>query len=124
MYHFKQQIEVLETKVKNFAEQLDRQYEMNKSADSRAKRVETDFYGLQEQIHKLEEELAAGEALRDGLRLDKDKVGWPGDIFYKLLNLKNSWNFTYEHISPIVWIRYYVWNFKGYFEIPHKISCP
>ena len=26
--------------------------------------------------------------------------------------------------SVSVWVRHFVWNFKGYLEIPHKISCP
>ena len=33
-------------------------------------------------------------------------------------------SFLDQYIWFNVWVRYFVWNFKGTFEIPHKISYP
>ena len=71
---FFQHVELLEGKVRDLSEQLDRQYEISKSADRRAKRMEGDYLSLEGRLRKVEDEAQSGEVLRDGLRLDKERV--------------------------------------------------
>ena len=55
-------------------EQLDKQFELQKSADRRAKRVEGDYLELESNLRRQESELASQGALRDGMRSDKENV--------------------------------------------------
>ena len=69
-------MELLEGKVHGLTEQLDRQYEISKSADRRAKRMEGDYLSLESRLQRVEDEANSGEVLRDGLRHDKERVSF------------------------------------------------
>ena len=69
-----QHVELLEGKVCGLTEQLDRQYEISKSADRRAKRMEGDYLSLEGRLQKVEDEANSGDVLREELRHDKERV--------------------------------------------------
>lgn len=58
-------------------DQLESQYELHKSSASRARKAESELHELQERLRSAEGELAAGDVLRDGFRVDKEKVDNP-----------------------------------------------
>ncbi|ELU12895.1 hypothetical protein CAPTEDRAFT_173947 [Capitella teleta] len=66
-------IDLLEGKVRELSSQLESQCDLHRSADSKSRRIEKDFLDLEERLRRAESELAAGEALRDGLRIDKER---------------------------------------------------
>ncbi|KAL4237945.1 hypothetical protein ACF0H5_002655 [Mactra antiquata] len=65
--------EVLEERVKELTGQLETQYELHKTAASRARKAETDASDLHARLQSAEGELAAGDVLRDGFRSDKER---------------------------------------------------
>ena len=67
-------MELLEGKLRDLTEQLDRQYEISKSADRRAKRMEGDYLSLEGRLRRVEDDAHSGEVLRDELRHDKERV--------------------------------------------------
>ena len=67
-------MELLEGKVHGLTEQLDRQYQISKSADRRAKRMEGDYLSLEGRLRKVEDEANSGDVLREELRHDKERV--------------------------------------------------
>ena len=71
---FLQHVELLEGKVRGLTEQLDRQYEISKSADRRAKRMEGDYLSLEGRLQKVEDEANSGDVLREELKHDKERV--------------------------------------------------
>ena len=56
--------------------QLERQCELHRDSEHKTRRMEADFLGLEERLRRAESELAAGGALRDGFRVDKDRVSF------------------------------------------------
>jgi len=66
---------MLEDKVNDLTKQLDIELNNSRNVELKAKRLEADVLELQQQLRKYENELAAGDMLRDGLRIDKDRVG-------------------------------------------------
>lgn len=50
---------------------------MQKSADRRAKRVESDYFEIESKLRQMESELASERIMRDGFRADKEKVNPP-----------------------------------------------
>ena len=69
-----QVIHTQEGKIGNLTSQLEKHYEMQRSVDSRAARVEGDFVQMKNRMRQWEDELGAADALRDGMRNDKEKV--------------------------------------------------
>ncbi len=80
--------------------QLGSQYDLQRSADIKSKRLEVDVIDLQERNHKLQSELSANDTLRDGLRVDKERVSdlavgyymylhWPH--FHKISSPESAW---------------------------------
>ena len=65
---------MLEAKVNDLTKQLDTELNNSRNSELRTKRLEADVLELQQQLRKYENELAAADMLRDGLRLDKDRV--------------------------------------------------
>ncbi len=58
----------------DLTEQLDRNFEISKSADRRAKRMEGDYLALEGRLRRVEDEAQTGEVVRDQLRVDKERV--------------------------------------------------
>ena len=54
--------------------QLEKQYDAHRSGEQRRKQTEGDVYALQDRLKRAEDELAAADMLRDGLRADKERV--------------------------------------------------
>lgn len=73
-------IELLQGKLRELAEQLHQSREEAHSSDLVNKLREPGNHEFEHRLRKAEDELAAGEVLRDELRADKEKVHW------KLLN--------------------------------------
>ncbi len=69
-----QQVEIFESKMESVNAQLHRQYDVQRSAESRSKRVESDYFEIKERLRRMDDEIAATDALREGLRMDKEKV--------------------------------------------------
>ncbi|XP_046545107.1 coiled-coil domain-containing protein 170-like [Haliotis rubra] len=67
------QLGSLESRVKDLTEQLDNQYQMNRSSNQRFKQNETSLYDLEQRLRCTEGELAAGDVLREGLKTEKEK---------------------------------------------------
>nr|KAG5702124.1 hypothetical protein BaRGS_010390 [Batillaria attramentaria] len=67
-------VEEYETRIRNLTEQLDNQVELHRELAQRCKRYETDALDLDSKLRSAEGELAAGDVLRDGFKLDKEKV--------------------------------------------------
>lgn len=61
--------------MKELTEQLESQYELHKTAASRARKAETEVAELIERLKSAEGELVAGDVMRDGFRTDKERVG-------------------------------------------------
>ncbi|KAK3093737.1 hypothetical protein FSP39_019476 [Pinctada imbricata] len=66
-------VESMEERVKTLTEQLETQYELHKTASHRARKAESELAELEERLRSAEGELAAGDVLRDGFKLDKEK---------------------------------------------------
>lgn len=66
-------IESLEERVRSLTEQLESQYELHKSSAQRARKAESEMADLQDRLRSAEGELAAGDVLRDGFKIDKEK---------------------------------------------------
>lgn len=69
-----QHIDMLECKVRDLSNQLENQCDLERTAEGKLRRVEKDFLELEERLRRAESEMAAGEALRDGFRIDKERV--------------------------------------------------
>ena len=65
---------MLENKVAQLSEQLAGQMDVARGADRKAKQALVDMCEVEEQLRRRESELAAGDVLRDGLRVDKERV--------------------------------------------------
>ena len=65
---------MLEGKISSVTEELQRQHEGQRQAERRAKRVEADIADMEERLRRTEGEATAGDVLRDGLRVDKERV--------------------------------------------------
>lgn len=63
-----------EEKLKTLSKQFQSQYESHHEAERRARLAEQQAAAALERVRALEQELAAGDVIRDGLRADKDKV--------------------------------------------------
>ena len=63
-----------EEKLKTLSKQFQSQYEAHHEAERRSRLSEQQVAGALERVRALEQELAAGDVVRDGLRADKDKV--------------------------------------------------
>ncbi|OWF37113.1 coiled-coil domain-containing protein 170-like [Mizuhopecten yessoensis] len=70
---FINRMESLQERVKTLTEQLESQYELHKSAASRARKAETDLSEYDSRLRSAEGELTAGDVLRDSLRGDREK---------------------------------------------------
>ncbi len=64
----------MESKLAAVTEQLEKQLDISKSAERRAQRMESDYLHLEGRLRKVEEESTTADVIRDGLRMDKDKV--------------------------------------------------
>jgi len=64
---------VFESRIAELSSQLDAQLELSRSADLKGRRVEEDILSMQDRLRKAEAELAAGDAMRDGMRMDKER---------------------------------------------------
>ena len=65
---------MLEGKIQSLTEQLENEFKLRKSEERRFRNVESEFSELQHRLRSTEGELATGEALREGLRTDKERV--------------------------------------------------
>ncbi|KAJ8308568.1 hypothetical protein KUTeg_013442 [Tegillarca granosa] len=65
--------QTLEERVKTLTEQLESQYELHKTAASRARQVEAGIAEMENRLRSAEGELAAGDVLRDGFKIDKER---------------------------------------------------
>ena len=63
-----------EEKLKMLSKQFQSQYEAHHEAERRSRLSEQQVAAALERVRALEQELAAGDVIRDGLRADKDKV--------------------------------------------------
>lgn len=63
-----------EEKLKTLSKQFQSQYESHHEAERRSRLAEQQAAAALERVRALEQELAAGDVIRDGLRADKDKV--------------------------------------------------
>ena len=68
---------MLESKVASLTQQLDAQYELHRTVDRKAKHSEAQLLDLEDRLRRAEGELCAGDVLRDGMRMDKDRVRAP-----------------------------------------------
>lgn len=66
-------IDMLENKVTQLSEQLAGQMEMVRAAERKSKRAQADLCEVDDHLRQRESELAAGDVLRDGLRVDKER---------------------------------------------------
>lgn len=66
---------MLEGKVASMTDQLGNQVDLQRTAEIRAQKVEGTLYSMEDKLRRAEGELAAGDMLRDGLRMDKERVG-------------------------------------------------
>lgn len=66
-------IESLEERVSKLTEQLESQYGLQKGSAQRTRRAESEICDLHERLRIAEGELAAGDVLRDGFKMDKEK---------------------------------------------------
>lgn len=80
-------IESLEERVRALTEQLESQYELHKSSASRARKAESELDELHERLRSAEGEIAAGDVLRDGFRVDKEKVSYTLFLRTKKMNM-------------------------------------
>ena len=69
-----QHIDLQAGKVRDLNSQLEAQCDLNRSSDNKARRFEKDFCDLEDRLRRAESELAAAEAMRDGFRIDKERV--------------------------------------------------
>ena len=86
--------------MKTLTEQLENQYELHKEAAARSRKAEAELGELVERLRSAEGELAAGDVLRDGFKLDKEKVGKSADVqqsscFFIIIFCTWSCNFPY-----------------------------
>ncbi len=77
----------MENKLAAVTEQLEKQIEITKSAERRAQRMESDYLHLEGRLRKIEEESTTADVIRDGLRMDKDKVRNEIHILYSIVKL-------------------------------------
>ena len=89
-------MDILESKISELTAQLEAQYELQRTADRKSRRSGDDLLQLQERLRNAESELAAGDAFRDGLRVDKERVS--------LLSFcdSSSIKLTLEHLYFII----------------------
>jgi len=73
-FTFFQQIDLLEAKVGELSNQLERQCELHQDSIRRARKAETSAYQQESRLQDLENELASGDVIRETLRNDKTKV--------------------------------------------------
>lgn len=66
-------IDGLERKLTDLANQLEAQCSYAKDGEHKSRRLEGELINLEERLKRAESELAAGEVLKDGLRVDKDR---------------------------------------------------
>ncbi|CAH1792727.1 unnamed protein product [Owenia fusiformis] len=66
-------IDMLEQKVRNLTEQLERQIEMQRSAERKIRQAQNDAADMEDRLHHAENDIAATDALKDGLRTDKHR---------------------------------------------------
>ncbi|CAH1792730.1 unnamed protein product [Owenia fusiformis] len=66
-------IDMLEQKVRNLTEQLERQIEMQRSAERKIRQAHNDAADMEDRLHHAENDIAATDALKDGLRTDKHR---------------------------------------------------
>ncbi|CAH1792734.1 unnamed protein product [Owenia fusiformis] len=66
-------IDMLEQKVRNLTEQLERQIEMQRSAERKIRHAQNDAADMEDRLHHAENDIAATDALKDGLRTDKHR---------------------------------------------------
>ncbi|XP_064602879.1 coiled-coil domain-containing protein 170-like isoform X2 [Liolophura sinensis] len=66
-------INVLEEKLRKCSEQLEKQYDMNKTVVRRTKQTEANLVELEERLRSAEGDLAAGDMLRDNFKTDKER---------------------------------------------------
>lgn len=67
---------VLEEKVRSLDDQLKVMYDQKNMAEKRARRCELDVKDLEDRLRNADRELANSGVYRDGLRGDKEKVGF------------------------------------------------
>ncbi len=89
-------MQLLEGKAENLIQQLERQYEISKSAERRAKRMEGDYLSLEDRLRKVEDEAQTGEVLRDELRVDKERVSAVWWLKFSLL----LWTGILQRVVP------------------------
>ena len=73
-YFFCQHLDMLDAKVTDLTKQLDIELHNKRNSELKCKRIEADFLEMQQGMRKFEGELAAGDMMRDGLRIDKERV--------------------------------------------------
>lgn len=65
---------MFESKVATLTNQLDGQFELQRTADRKAKQAEVQLLDMEDRLRRAESELCAGDVLRDGMRSDKGRV--------------------------------------------------
>ena len=88
LHFYLQHIDMLESKVSQITEQLEAQLELQRTAERRVRQYDSQRADVEERLRKMEAELVAGDVLRDGMRVDKERVS---GAQVTTLNLSQEW---------------------------------